>query len=63
MKLYDYLIREGLSDVQFAQLSKGLFTYHAVRKYKSGQRTPVKKNMMAIIKITRGQVSAEDFYK
>ena len=61
MKLYDYLIANNLSDEDFAKLSRGLFTKYAVQKYKSGQRWPMRKNMLAIIRLTKGAVRESDF--
>ncbi len=60
MKLEDYLIKTGISDEEFAERI-GL-TKHAIRKYRSGARFPLKWVGLAIEKETKGKVAPNDWY-
>jgi len=60
MKLEEYLIKNTLSDEDFA-IKIGL-SKHAIRKYKSGARHPLKWIVLAIEKETRGKVAPDDWY-
>lgn len=60
MKLEEYLIKHALTDEEFAKkigLSK-----HAIRKYRSGARFPLKRVVLAIEKVTKGIVAPQDWY-
>ena len=60
MKLEEYLIKNALTDEEFAQrigLSK-----HAIRKYRSGARFPLKWVVLAIEEETKGKVAPNDWY-
>jgi transcriptional regulator with XRE-family HTH domain len=61
MKLGEYLIKNSLTDEEFAErigLSK-----HAIRKYRSGARFPLKWVVLAIEKETKGKVAPDDWYR
>ncbi len=60
MKLEEYLTKAGLSDEEFAE--KIGLTKHAIRKYRSGARFPLKWVVLAIEKETRGKVAPNDWY-
>jgi DNA-binding transcriptional regulator YdaS (Cro superfamily) len=61
MKLAAYLKAADLDDAAFAALSKGAFSAEAVRKWRFGVRTPRPKQLSLIAKLTKGQVTANDF--
>jgi len=62
MKLEEYLIRNALTDEDFAR--KIGISKHAVRKYKSGAReVPRKWIVLEIEKKTKGEVAPIDWYR
>ena len=61
MKLQEYLLKNALTDEQFA--NKIGLSKHAIRKYKSGARFPLKWVVLAIEKKTKGEVAPDDWYR
>ena len=60
MKLRDWLEREQVS---FSELAGAIErTGEAVRRYASGERIPDRETMPRIVKATRGEVTANDFF-
>lgn len=59
MKLATYLENEKMSDAAFAR-SIGV-ERQAVGRYKAGDRFPEKPILQEIYKVTKGQVTANDF--
>ncbi len=60
MHLRDWLEREGLNYPQFGVMIER--SAQAVQRYASGDRIPDRDTMPRVVKATRGEVTANDFY-
>ncbi|MGI9572281.1 MAG: helix-turn-helix domain-containing protein [Candidatus Actinomarinaceae bacterium] len=60
MKLREYMVKNGLNNIQISELSD--ISEHTIAKYKNDIRIPRLKHMTKIFDITQGQVTPNDFY-
>jgi DNA-binding transcriptional regulator YiaG len=60
MKLHAYLEKNGIKPTQFANDVK--VGKDAVYKWLSGDKRPTEENLIKIATVTKGQVTANDFY-
>lgn len=61
MKLATWIAREGLTRTAVAKSLR--VTVETVSRYCNGERTPRPALMAAIVRLTRGQVTANDFVR
>lgn len=61
MKLRSYLDHNGLSYGEFAR-SIGACNARTVQRYVTGERSPDRKRMSAIMRETKGKVGPADFF-
>lgn len=60
MKLLDWLVREKIPFAEFGtRIGR---TGEAVRRYANGERVPDRATMPKIVRETRGEVTANDFF-
>jgi predicted transcriptional regulator len=59
MTLKEYLSEQGLTESAFAELLG--ISQAAVNRYCNGIRTPQRMKLRAIVKATKGKVTANDF--
>jgi len=60
MTLRDWLADNGVSNAEFGRRIDR--TAEAVRRYASGERIPDRETMPMIMRVTGGEVSANDFF-